>query len=182
MSHFFFFFQAEDGIRDVAVTGVQTCALPIWSRSHQEPLIVEADTVEIGVDVNGTGTEAVSVEGGRRVDARTSVEEVIEVRRSKRIPRGHVERHARLEGLRHADREVVVKPQPGATTPPLPDGHGPARYAESRRQGHFQPGVRGACQGLLRTYLSFAHGRPRNPEDQHQRPGREETNHVLTLS
>src|SRR5256884_2223471 len=26
----FFFFQAEDGIRDVAVTGVQTCALPIW--------------------------------------------------------------------------------------------------------------------------------------------------------
>src|SRR5205809_3392100 len=28
---YFFFFQAEDGIRDVAVTGVQTCALPIWS-------------------------------------------------------------------------------------------------------------------------------------------------------
>src|SRR2546422_9927378 len=29
MHIFFFFFQAEDGIRDVAVTGVQTCALPI---------------------------------------------------------------------------------------------------------------------------------------------------------
>src|SRR5688500_19951067 len=27
-----FFFQAEDGIRDYKVTGVQTCALPIWSR------------------------------------------------------------------------------------------------------------------------------------------------------
>src|SRR5437867_9874578 len=27
---FFFFFQAEDGIRDRTVTGVQTCALPIW--------------------------------------------------------------------------------------------------------------------------------------------------------
>src|SRR5207245_4735747 len=26
---FFFFFQAEDGIRDATVTGVQTCALPI---------------------------------------------------------------------------------------------------------------------------------------------------------
>src|SRR5690349_18860771 len=26
-----FFFQAEDGIRDLYVTGVQTCALPIWS-------------------------------------------------------------------------------------------------------------------------------------------------------
>src|SRR5689334_23635471 len=27
----FFFFQAEDGIRDGTVTGVQTCALPIWA-------------------------------------------------------------------------------------------------------------------------------------------------------
>src|SRR5256885_12873965 len=27
---FFFFFQAEDGIRDYKVTGVQTCALPIY--------------------------------------------------------------------------------------------------------------------------------------------------------
>src|SRR2546430_16451039 len=26
-----FFFQAEDGIRDLTVTGVQTCALPIWN-------------------------------------------------------------------------------------------------------------------------------------------------------
>src|SRR5439155_4132209 len=30
---FFFFFQAEDGIRDGHVTGVQTCALPILARS-----------------------------------------------------------------------------------------------------------------------------------------------------
>src|SRR5690606_39772407 len=30
---FFFFFQAEDGIRDFHVTGVQTCALPICSRA-----------------------------------------------------------------------------------------------------------------------------------------------------
>src|SRR2546421_5379473 len=29
----FFFFQAEDGIRDLIVTGVQTCALPISSFS-----------------------------------------------------------------------------------------------------------------------------------------------------
>src|SRR5437762_13324566 len=28
----FFFFQAEDGIRDTSVTGVQTCALPICER------------------------------------------------------------------------------------------------------------------------------------------------------
>src|SRR5216683_8157443 len=36
---FFFFFQAEDGIRDLIVTGVQTCALPIC-----------AFTAAIGVD------------------------------------------------------------------------------------------------------------------------------------
>src|ERR671935_1201270 len=33
---FFFFFQAEDGIRDTSVTGVQTCALPI---SEVEPIV-----------------------------------------------------------------------------------------------------------------------------------------------
>src|SRR3712207_8942031 len=30
----FFFFQAEDGIRDIGVTGVQTCALPIFAISQ----------------------------------------------------------------------------------------------------------------------------------------------------
>src|SRR3989475_6793082 len=33
----FFFFQAEDGIRDLTVTGVQTCALPIWGDSPALP-------------------------------------------------------------------------------------------------------------------------------------------------
>src|SRR5215217_8650681 len=32
----FFFFQAEDGIRDIGVTGVQTCALPISRRISPE--------------------------------------------------------------------------------------------------------------------------------------------------
>src|SRR2546430_3025663 len=31
---YFFFFQAEDGIRDLTVTGVQTCALPISARTR----------------------------------------------------------------------------------------------------------------------------------------------------
>src|SRR6266567_6240836 len=33
---FFFFFQAEDGIRDLTVTGVQTCALPISQRQRRQ--------------------------------------------------------------------------------------------------------------------------------------------------
>src|SRR2546430_2324252 len=32
VSVWFFFFQAEDGIRDLTVTGVQTCALPIYGK------------------------------------------------------------------------------------------------------------------------------------------------------
>src|SRR5699024_11420502 len=32
---FIFFFQAEDGIRDRNVTGVQTCALPIYANFHK---------------------------------------------------------------------------------------------------------------------------------------------------
>src|SRR2546430_3389379 len=35
---FFFFFQAEDGIRDLTVTGVQTCALPISTASARASL------------------------------------------------------------------------------------------------------------------------------------------------
>src|SRR3712207_8176985 len=31
-----FFFQAEDGIRDIGVTGVQTCALPIYEKGIRE--------------------------------------------------------------------------------------------------------------------------------------------------
>src|SRR5687767_15282604 len=37
----FFFFQAEDGIRDKLVTGVQTCALPISDAASLQNLVVE---------------------------------------------------------------------------------------------------------------------------------------------
>src|SRR3712207_8339841 len=36
---FFFFFQAEDGIRDIGVTGVQTCALPILTQQGLAVLV-----------------------------------------------------------------------------------------------------------------------------------------------
>src|SRR5690606_40619527 len=47
----FFFFQAEDGIRDFHVTGVQTCALPIYKlilgatylRLSEQPLTVKSN-------------------------------------------------------------------------------------------------------------------------------------------
>src|SRR2546430_11838635 len=46
----FFFFQAEDGIRDLTVTGVQTCALPISSqiRNLRFDLVGMVDVKVIG--------------------------------------------------------------------------------------------------------------------------------------
>src|SRR5207237_6479596 len=43
-----FCFQAEDGIRDSSVTGVQTCALPIWSHVPGGPALRPARRVERG--------------------------------------------------------------------------------------------------------------------------------------
>ena len=50
-----FFFQAEDGIRDRLVTGVQTCALPIWEFRDKIRIVTMKAYVLI---VNETGTEA----------------------------------------------------------------------------------------------------------------------------
>src|SRR2546430_13053484 len=45
--YFIFFFQAEDGIRDLTVTGVQTCALPICNPFDRCPI------VDRGTDLRG---------------------------------------------------------------------------------------------------------------------------------
>src|SRR2546422_1558053 len=59
----FFFFQAEDGIRDVAVTGVQTCALPICTAGSAPNQIVVAD-------VNSDGLEDITVANAASDDVR----------------------------------------------------------------------------------------------------------------
>src|SRR5205807_7313954 len=41
----FFFFQAEDGIRDYKVTGVQTCALPIYSCLQLRKALASCDAL-----------------------------------------------------------------------------------------------------------------------------------------
>src|SRR5690606_39862892 len=56
----FFFFQAEDGIRDFHVTGVQTCALPI--------LLDIADLdgdIDMDVEADRAAVSIISEEGGR---------------------------------------------------------------------------------------------------------------------
>src|SRR5256884_5021646 len=45
-----FFFQAEDGIRDVAVTGVQTCALPIFQVFDGEGTFIREIRIDVPYD------------------------------------------------------------------------------------------------------------------------------------
>src|SRR5690606_40107420 len=54
---FLFFFQAEDGIRDFHVTGVQTCALPISKRHLTElEAVLEAGPYGTALSAGATGT------------------------------------------------------------------------------------------------------------------------------
>src|SRR5690606_40133960 len=62
---FFFFFQAEDGIRDFHVTGVQTCALPIYLHAlGRQRRIDRPRCLEYGGD---------TTPGGRTLPARARV-------------------------------------------------------------------------------------------------------------
>src|SRR5712675_3448947 len=65
----FFFFQAEDGIRYVAVTGVQTCALPI-SHRPEEPV---RSGVKKQAELVGRGLMAGGAVGGEMVLPRLDV-------------------------------------------------------------------------------------------------------------
>src|SRR5207253_8556775 len=49
---FFFFFQAEDGIRDGHVTGVQTCALPIFEADPASEYAFYAEAISLLADLH----------------------------------------------------------------------------------------------------------------------------------
>src|SRR6266478_7071219 len=67
--YLFFFFQAEDGIRDLTVTGVQTCALPISPGLRaQQPAAPAIDDDDIG----GVVTSRFGPEAGVWVIAETT--------------------------------------------------------------------------------------------------------------
>src|SRR5690606_15208559 len=63
-----FFFQAEDGIRDFHVTGVQTCALPIWAHRCLRhigisDLVAEAGSGGDGARDEGNGKSRARISG-----------------------------------------------------------------------------------------------------------------------
>src|SRR5204863_1423228 len=79
--YFFFFFQAEDGIRDLYVTGVQTCALPI-SINRLDPLPdIAGDHRDIGQRIEPIDRIDGTRQEGRGIDRAESG------RRPRRLPR-----------------------------------------------------------------------------------------------
>src|SRR6266496_6227632 len=62
----FFFFQAEDGIRDLYVTGVQTCALPIWAgRGPSDLQMIETPALNVSAGLRA-GAQIAELPAGRR--------------------------------------------------------------------------------------------------------------------
>src|SRR5437762_12857676 len=70
----FFFFQAEDGIRDTSVTGVQTCALPIYPFLPRPRLGVVRVDGEAEVAGGVVGARAVARGGPRSEERRVGKE------------------------------------------------------------------------------------------------------------
>src|SRR5687768_18159752 len=68
----FFFFQAEDGIRDVAVTGVQTCALPISYGDRYIFAELDQKTLELGIRADWTMNARISFQLYLRSEEHTS--------------------------------------------------------------------------------------------------------------
>src|SRR5256886_11548559 len=87
-SYFIFFFQAEDGIRDLTVTGVQTCALPIsstpcrdnWTEARATPEAVEGSAMlsspaeaVTGIAISSSSTERPECESSAERDRKSVV-------------------------------------------------------------------------------------------------------------
>src|SRR5699024_11474562 len=70
----FFLFQAEDGIRDRNVTGVQTCALPISSYSYWK-LTLEKTNEDVVVEVDTDKTEKKKKKSDGKEDSNSTKKE-----------------------------------------------------------------------------------------------------------
>src|SRR2546430_12413860 len=104
---FFFFFQAEDGIRDLTVTGVQTCALPIYGREIRSPArhfgLVDSESYRTrpGARVRDRATPGTGVARGGAGSARFALSGVAQARKPRASCR-------RLGGNRERQRSKVL--------------------------------------------------------------------------
>src|SRR2546426_7833780 len=107
---FFFFFQAEDGIRDYKVTGVQTCALPIfpgWLDSWQVDL-ERGPLPRLAVHPDVAAALLHDAVHGREPEARALAEFLggeERLRKTRPIPPSHT--HTRV---RHPEPPAAARP------------------------------------------------------------------------
>src|SRR5256886_6935330 len=116
----FFFFQAEDGIRDLTVTGVQTCALPILGIVDLQPLTgvnTSANDINDNGEIVGGGDtgfgdfHAYFLSAGTSFDLGTlggNESEALAVN-----GRGQVAGHSPRGGARAAPKHTPVPAAPG---------------------------------------------------------------------
>src|SRR3712207_7189769 len=85
---YFFFFQAEDGIRDIGVTGVQTCALPI-SRIRYHIIsdrIDDAYYLVVAIEGGSDGPYQTSDKAEKDKEIKLKVGRYIRIGRDSRLP------------------------------------------------------------------------------------------------
>src|SRR5256886_8400660 len=96
----FFFFQAEDGIRDLTVTGVQTCALPIFAvRTVTENVKV----VRFGGRAFVNGCKLIAMIFGVKLELRCRLTEAVPF-----IPMGNLDRKSTRLNSSHSQISYAV--------------------------------------------------------------------------
>src|SRR5438034_355944 len=175
---FFFFFQAEDGIRDHCVTGVQTCALPICFLRRPSPSAGGAcSTVSAGKNAtcsSRTGPGKIRL-GIARMHSTTS--STIAIGRSPKRPSGTCARKPLAAWLRKHHRLRNGPPCPAnpsfvpKTGPSTLDGRGePAGGCSASNRSRF-PG------GTVPSFLGQICLRPSSQDLRHRRPHEREGLH-----
>src|SRR3712207_7688817 len=119
LNDFFFFFQAEDGIRDIGVTGVQTCALPIYRRRRRRARPGLAVPQALGVEpVRGAGPARPPVPQRRHLLHRLAVQALHDQPEQRGVP---------VEVVRRPPAELPDRPQGDRRQPAHPAAARPRR-------------------------------------------------------
>src|SRR3989475_7432516 len=155
----FFFFQAEDGIRDLTVTGVQTCALPIADRACQEA------PGRLDVQLGGQRLAAASHRGDLQDDGRPG--SAARAVQGRRAATARLDQRRSLAHLRHRPcGRAVDQEQAGA---------GDSRHQRRAgcRAARGPDPERGGAARLYRGRLERAGGPGRDPRaDRREDPRR----------
>src|SRR5688500_16497356 len=150
----FFFFQAEDGIRDYKVTGVQTCALPILHRAVRVERPSAQDAARALDDDLARGLAAALLAGGAEGDREVARPARVRDRRvepaagageaplESRLPReGAGPFHTAAQEIPLDEREVGARVGAAAHHVPVAAGEVRRHLREDRRRAD----ARGAC-------------------------------------